>query len=153
MQKRCTIGAILIAIVILGALLIPNNKIRRPALAKITVTALAEENGFDEREVKPVKEKNSKKTSWTTALLWLIFIAGVIDVVFLKKDSTLSNKIGERANRFSQGSQNNQEIGNADNAASTINTTNNSEVRGAAENTNSTVNTNSARGGDTDAEL
>ena len=150
MQKRCTIGAILIAIVILGALLIPNNKIRSPALAKITVTALAEENGFDEREVKPVKEKNSKKTSWTTALLWLIFIAGVIDVVFLKKDSTLSNKIGERANRFSQGSQNNQEIGNADNAAST---TNNSEVRGAAENTNSTVNTNSARGGDIDAEL
>lgn len=144
MQKRCTIGAILIAIVILGALLIPNNKIRSPALAKITVTALAEENGFDKREVKPAKKKSSKKTSWTTALLWLIFIAGVIDVVFLKKDSTLSNKIGERANRFSQGSQTNQETANAINTAST---TNNSEARGAA------TNTNSAGGGDTNAEL
>lgn len=142
MRKRCTIGAILIAIAILGTLLIPNNKIRSPALAKVTVTALAEENGFDERDVKPVKEKSSgKKTSWTTALLWLIFIAGVIDVVFLKKDSTLSNKIGERAKRFSQESQNNQETANA------ASTTNNSEARGAA------TNTNSARGGDTNAEL
>lgn len=142
MRKRCTIGAALIAIAILGTLLIPNNKIRSPALAKVTVTALAEENGFDERDVKPVKEKSSgKKTSWTTALLWLIFIAGVIDVVFLKKDSTLSNKIGERAKRFSQESQNNQETANA------ASTTNNSEARGAA------TNTNSARGGDTNAEL
>lgn len=139
MRKRCTIGAALIAIAILGILLIPNNKIRSPALAKVTVTALAEENGFDERDVKPVKEKSSgKKTSWTTALLWLIFIAGVIDVVFLKKDSTLSNKIGERAKRFSQESQANSVESNA-----AANTTEN----------NATVNTNSAGGGDTNAEL
>lgn len=141
MRKRCTIGATLIAITILGTLLITNNKIRSPALAKVTVTALAEENGFDERDVKPVKEKSSgKKTSWTTALLWLIFIAGVIDVVFLKKDSTLSNKIGERAKRFSQESQANTTENNA-----TANTN-------SAEN-NATVNTNSAGGGDTNAEL
>lgn len=142
MRKRCTIGAALIAIAILGTLLIPNNKIRSPALAKVTVTALAEENGFDERDerdVKPVKEKSSgKKTSWTTALLWLIFIAGVIDVVFLKKDSTLSNKIGERAKRFSQESQ--------------ANTTENNAVTNTTEN-NATANTNSAGGGDTNAEL
>ena len=131
MRKRCTIGAALIAIAILGTLLIPNNKIRSPALA--------EENGFDERDVKPVKEKSSgKKTSWTTALLWLIFIAGVIDVVFLKKDSTLSNKIGERAKRFSQESQ--------------ANTTENNAVTNTTE-SNATVNTNSAGGGDTNAEL
>ena len=139
MRKRCTIGATLIAIAILGTLLITNNKIRSPALAKVTVTALAEENGFDERDVKPVKEKSSgKKTSWTTALLWLIFIAGVIDVVFLKKDSTLSNKIGERAKRFSQESQ-----------------ANSVEINAAANTTenNATVNTNSAGGGDTNAEL
>ena len=49
MRKRCTIGATLIAIAILGTLLITNNKIRSPALAKVTVTALAEENGFDEK--------------------------------------------------------------------------------------------------------
>lgn len=79
-----------------------------------------------------------KKTSWTTALLWLIFIAGVIDVVFLKKDSTLSNKIGERAKRFSQESQANSVESNA-----AANTTEN----------NATVNTNSAGGGDTNAEL
>lgn len=139
MRKRCTIGAALIAIAILGTLLIPNNKIRSPALAKVTVTALAEENGFDERDVKPVKEKSSgKKTSWTTALLWLIFIAGVIDVVFLKKDSTLSNKIGEKAKRFSQESQANSAENNVDDIAT--------------EN-NATANTNSAGGGDTNAEL
>ena len=139
MRKRCTIGAALIAIAILGTLLIPNNKIRSPALAKVTVTALAEENGFDERDVKPVKEKSSgKKTSWTTALLWLIFIAGVIDVVFLKKDSTLSNKIGEKAKRFSQESQ--------------ANTTESNSAANSAE-SNATVNTNSVGGGDTNAEL
>lgn len=139
MRKRCTIGAALIAIAILGTLLIPNNKIRSPALAKVTVTALAEENGFDERDVKPVKEKSSgKKTSWTTALLWLIFIAGVIDVVFLKKDSTLSNKIGERAKRFSQESQTNSTENNVDDVATE---------------SNATANTNSAGGGDTNAEL
>ena len=139
MRKRCTIGAALIAIAILGTLLIPNNKIRSPALAKVTVTALAEENDFDERDVKPVKEKSSgKKTSWTTALLWLIFIAGVIDVVFLKKDSTLSNKIGERAKRFSQESQTDSAENNVDNVATE---------------SNATANTNSAGGGDTNAEL
>lgn len=148
MRKRCTIGATLIAIAILGTLLITNNKIRSPALAKVTVTALAEENGFDERDVKPVKEKNSgKKTSWTTALLWLIFIAGVIDVVFLKKDSTLSNKIGERAKRFSQESQANSVESNA-----AANTTENNAVANTTE-SNATVNTNSAGGGDTNAEL
>lgn len=139
MRKRCTIGAALIAIAILGTLLIPNNKIRSPALAKVTVTALAEENGFDERDVKPVKEKSSgKKTSWTTALLWLIFIAGVIDVVFLKKDSTLSNKIGERAKRFRQESQTDSAENNVDDVATE---------------SNATANTNSAGGGDTNAEL
>lgn len=144
MRKRCTIGATLIAIAILGTLLITNNKIRSPALA----TALAEENGFDERDVKPVKEKSSgKKTSWTTALLWLIFIAGVIDVVFLKKDSTLSNKIGERAKRFSQESQANSVESNA-----AANTTENNAVANTTE-SNATVNTNSAGGGDTNAEL
>ena len=133
MRKRCTIGATLIAIAILGTLLITNNKIRSPALAKVTVTALAEENGFDERDVKPVKEKSSgKKTSWTTALLWLIFIAGVIDVVFLKKDSTISNNSVES------------------NAAA--NTTENNAVANTTE-SNATVNTNSAGGGDTNAEL
>lgn len=148
MRKRCTIGAALIAIAILGTLLITNNKIRSPALAKVTVTALAEENGFDERDVKPVKEKSSgKKTSWTTALLWLIFIAGVIDVVFLKKDSTLSNKIGERAKRFSQESQANSVESNA-----SANTTENNAVANTTE-SNATVNTNSAGGGDTNAEL
>lgn len=139
MRKRFTIGATLIAIAILGTLLIPNNKIRSPALAKVTVTTLAEENGFDERDVKTVKEKSSgKKTSWTTALLWLIFIAGVIDVVFLKKDSTLSNKIGERAKRFSQESQTNSTENNVDDVATE---------------SNATANTNSAGGGDTNAEL
>ena len=139
MRKRFTIGATLIAIAILGTLLIPNNKIRSPALAKVTVTTLAEENGFDERDVKTVKEKSSgKKTSWTTALLWLIFIAGVIDIVFLKKDSTLSNKIGERAKRFSQESQTNSTENNVDDVATE---------------SNATANTNSAGGGDTNAEL
>ena len=148
MRKRCTIGAALIAIAILGTLLIPNNKIRSPALAKVTVTALAEENGFDERDVKPVKEKSSgKKTSWTTALLWLIFIAGVIDVVFLKKDSTLSNKIGERAKRFSQESQANSVESNV-----AAYTTENKPVANTTA-INATVNTNSARGGETKAEL
>lgn len=129
MRKRCTIGAALIAIAILGTLLIPNNKIRSPALAKVTVTALAEENGFDERDVKPVKEKSSGKNFMDNCITMVNFHCRCNRCCFLEKDSTLSNKIGERAKRFSQESQ--------------ANTTEN----------NATANTNSAGGGDTNAEL
>lgn len=143
MKKRHTISAILIAIVILGALLTSNNRIRSPSLAKTTVTAMAKENGFDERETKQSKEKKSnKKTSWTTALLWLIFIAGAIDVIFLRKDSTLGNKIGEKANRFSQVTDDNE----VNNVTQSVNNT-------RSVNTTNNVNTDSERGGGTGAEF
>lgn len=79
--------------------------IRSPA-----ITAVAEENdnGFDERnndskkseqsEKKSKKTEDSKKISWKTALLWLIFIAGAIDVVFLQKDSQMSERVRGRFN-------------------------------------------------------
>ena len=65
----------------------------------------------------------------------------------MKKDSTLSNKIGERAKRFSQESQANTTENNA-----ATNTTENSAVANTTE-SNATANTNSAGGGDTNAEL
>ena len=56
----------------------------------------------------------------------------------MKKDSTLSNKIGERAKRFSQESQTDSAENNVDDVATE---------------SNATANTNSAGGGDTNAEL
>lgn len=141
MYKKDVLKKVAIVVAVFTVLLFTENEIRGPALAKLSITALAKENGFDEREddsgkKNSDKEDSNKKTSWTTALLWLIFIAGAIDVIFLRKDSTLGNKVGKRVNRFSQASQN--ETQSSD-------TINNAEQ-------NSNVVGNSDGGGNTNAE-
>ena len=65
----------------------------------ITLSAKTDNNGFDEREDvdKSKSNENSKdnngKIYWTTALLWLVVIAGALEVTVLRKDSSLGNKI------------------------------------------------------------
>lgn len=72
----------------------------------ITLSAKTDNNGFDEREDvdKSKSNKNSKENSgkiyWTTALLWLVVIAGALEVTVLRKDSSLGNRINEKTKNF-----------------------------------------------------
>ena len=74
-----------------------------------TLSAKSDNNGFDEREDvdKSKSGENSKenngKMPWTTALLWLVVIAGALEVTVLRKDSSLGNKINERTKNFREG--------------------------------------------------
>lgn len=60
-------------------------------------------NGFDERQKKTSntekKSSKKKKVHWTTAILWLLFIAGFIEVVFLPKNSNIAGKMQNKFNR------------------------------------------------------
>lgn len=75
----------------------------------ITLSAKTDNNGFDEREDvdKSKSNENSKENSgkiyWTTALLWLVVIAGALEVTVLRKDSSLGNKINEKTKNFRDG--------------------------------------------------
>lgn len=75
----------------------------------ITLSAKTDNNGFDEREDvdKSKSGENSKenngKMPWTTALLWLVVIAGALEVTVLRKDSSLGNKINEKTKNFRDG--------------------------------------------------
>lgn len=75
----------------------------------ITLSAKTDNNGFDEREDvdKSKSNKNSKENSgkiyWTTALLWLVVIAGALEVTVLRKDSSLGNRINEKTKNFRDG--------------------------------------------------
>lgn len=76
----------------------------------ITLSAKTDNNGFDEREDvdKSKSNENSKdnngKIYWTTALLWLVVIAGALEVTVLRKDSSIGNKINEKTKNFRDGS-------------------------------------------------
>lgn len=75
----------------------------------ITLSAKTDNNGFDEREDvdKSKSSENSKENNgkiyWTTALLWLVVIAGALEVTILRKDSSLGNKINEKTKNFRDG--------------------------------------------------
>ena len=75
----------------------------------ITLSAKTDNNGFDEREDvdKSKSNENSKdnngKIYWTTALLWLVVIAGALEVTVLRKDSSIGNKINEKTKNFRDG--------------------------------------------------
>lgn len=75
----------------------------------ITLSIKTDNNGFDEREDvdKSKDNENSKenkgKIYWTTALLWLVVIAGALEVTVLRKDSSLGNKINEKTKNFRDG--------------------------------------------------
>ena len=75
----------------------------------ITLSAKIDNNGFDEREDvdKSKSSENSKENNgkiyWTTALLWLVVIAGALEVTVLRKDSSLGNKINEKTKNFRDG--------------------------------------------------
>lgn len=75
----------------------------------ITLSTKTDNNGFDEREDvdKSNSNKNSKENNgkiyWTTALLWLVVIAGALEVTVLRKDSSLGNKINEKTKNFRDG--------------------------------------------------
>lgn len=75
----------------------------------ITLSAKTDNNGFDEREDvdKSKSNENSKENNgkiyWTTALLWLVVIAGALEVTVLRKDSSLGNKINEKTKNFRDG--------------------------------------------------
>lgn len=75
----------------------------------ITLSTKTDNNGFDEREDvdKSKSNENSKdnngKIYWTTALLWLVVIAGALEVTVLRKDSSLGNKINEKTKNFRDG--------------------------------------------------
>ena len=74
-----------------------------------TLSAKSDNNGFDEREdvdksdSKENSKENNGKMSWTTALLWLVVIAGALEVTVLRKDSSIGNKINERTKNFREG--------------------------------------------------
>lgn len=74
-----------------------------------TLSAKTDNNGFDEREDvdKSKSSENSKENNgkiyWTTALLWLVVIAGALEVTVLRKDSSLGNKINEKTKNFRDG--------------------------------------------------
>lgn len=76
----------------------------------ITLSAKTDNNGFDEREDvdKSKSNENSKENNgkiyWTTALLWLVVIAGALEVTVLRKDSSIGNKINEKTKNFRDGS-------------------------------------------------
>lgn len=76
----------------------------------ITLSAKTDNNGFDEREDvdKSKGNENSKENNgkiyWTTALLWLVVIAGALEVTVLRKDSSIGNKINEKTKNFRDGS-------------------------------------------------
>lgn len=73
------------------------------------LSAKSDNNGFDEREdvdkseSKENTKENNGKMPWTTALLWLVVIAGALEVTVLRKDSSLGNKINERTKNFREG--------------------------------------------------
>ena len=75
----------------------------------ITLSTKTDNNGFDEREDvdKSKSNENSKENSgkiyWTTALLWLVVIAGALEVTVLRKDSSLGNRINEKTKNFRDG--------------------------------------------------
>lgn len=75
----------------------------------ITLSAKTDNNGFDEREDvdKSKSSENSKENNGkiylTTALLWLVVIAGALEVTVLRKDSSLGNKINEKTKNFRDG--------------------------------------------------
>lgn len=75
----------------------------------ITLSAKTDNNGFDEREDvdKSKSSENSKENNgkiyWTTALLWLVVVAGALEVTVLRKDSSLGNKINEKTKNFRDG--------------------------------------------------
>lgn len=75
----------------------------------ITLSAKSDNNGFDEREDSDKSEskentkENNGKMPWTTALLWLVVIAGALEVTVLRRDSSLGNKINERTKNFREG--------------------------------------------------
>lgn len=75
----------------------------------ITLSAKTDNNGFDEREDvdKSKSSENSKENNgkiyWTTALLWLVVIAGALEVTVLRKDSSLGNTINEKTKNFRDG--------------------------------------------------
>lgn len=75
----------------------------------ITLSTKTDNNGFDEREDvdKSKGNENSKENNgkiyWTTALLWLVVIAGALEVTVLRKDSSLGNKINEKTKNFRDG--------------------------------------------------
>lgn len=75
----------------------------------ITLSAKTDNNGFDERvDVDKSKssensKENNGKIYWTTALLWLVVIAGALEVTVLRKDSSLGNKINEKTKNFRDG--------------------------------------------------
>lgn len=75
----------------------------------ITLSTKTDNNGFDEREDvdKSNSNENSKENNgkiyWTTALLWLVVIAGALEVTVLRKDSSLGNKINEKTKNFRDG--------------------------------------------------
>lgn len=75
----------------------------------IILSAKTDNNGFDEREDvdKSKSSENSKENNgkiyWTTALLWLVVIAGALEVTVLRKDSSLGNKINEKTKNFRDG--------------------------------------------------
>lgn len=74
-----------------------------------TLSAKSDNNDFDEREdvdkseSKENSKENNGKMSWTTALLWLVVIAGALEVTVLRKDSSIGNKINERTKNFREG--------------------------------------------------
>ena len=75
----------------------------------ITLSTKTDNNGFDEREDvdKSNSNENSKENNgkiyWATALLWLVVIAGALEVTVLRKDSSLGNKINEKTKNFRDG--------------------------------------------------
>lgn len=75
----------------------------------ITLSTKTDNNGFDEKEDvdKSNSNENSKENNgkiyWTTALLWLVVIAGALEVTVLRKDSSLGNKINEKTKNFRDG--------------------------------------------------
>lgn len=75
----------------------------------ITLSTKTDNNGFDEREDvdKSKSSENSKENNgkiyWTTALLWLVVIAGALEITVLRKDSSLGNKINEKTKNFRDG--------------------------------------------------
>lgn len=75
----------------------------------ITLSTKTDNNGFDEREDvdKSESSENSKENNgkiyWTTALLWLVVIAGALEVTVLRKDSSIGNKINEKTKNFRDG--------------------------------------------------
>lgn len=75
----------------------------------ITLSTKTDNNGFDEREDvdKSKSNENSKENNgkiyWTTALLWLVVVAGALEVTVLRKDFSLGNKINEKTKNFRDG--------------------------------------------------